>query len=129
LQLCNDWGLSLLLIDDTNTQVQDYIQPIHPSIDILTAGPTPEDTIQLLSHNRMAELLKLFEQTYDLVLIDAPPILGTVDARILASYCQAIVMVARIGQVTSNQLKPAIEVLSQLNLLGIIANDVSNSQG
>ncbi|MDH6100458.1 polysaccharide biosynthesis tyrosine autokinase [Anabaenopsis sp. FSS-46] len=129
LQLCNDWGLSLLLIDDTNTQVQDYIQPIHPSIDILTAGPTPEDTIQLLSHNRMAELLKLFEQTYDLVLIDAPPILGTVDARILASCCQAIVMVARIGQVTSNQLKPAIEVLSQLNLLGIIANDVSNSQG
>ncbi|WP_318780261.1 GumC family protein [Anabaenopsis elenkinii] len=127
--LSNEWGLSVLLIDDTNTQVQDYIQPIHPSIDILTAGPTPEDTMQALTQERMRQLLKLFEQTYDLVLIDAPPILGTVDSRILASCSQAIVMVSRIGQVTANQLTQAIEVLSQLNLLGIVANYGSNSHG
>ncbi|MEA5580263.1 polysaccharide biosynthesis tyrosine autokinase [Nodularia harveyana UHCC-0300] len=125
LQLSNDWGLSLLLIDEENTQVQDYIQPIHPSIDILTAGPTPEDTIKLLSQQRMSELIKLFEQTYDLVIIDAPPILGTVDARILASYSQATVMVGRIGKVTPNELIQSLEILSQLNLVGIIANDVS----
>ncbi len=39
LELSNEWGLSLLLLDETITHVQDYIQPIHPSIDILTAGP------------------------------------------------------------------------------------------
>ncbi len=125
LQLSNDWGLSLLLIDEANTQVQDYIQPIHPAIDILTAGPTPEDTINLLSQERMQELIKLFEQTYDLVLIDAPPILGTVDARILASFCDGIVMVGRIGQITPNELTQSTEILSNLNLVGIIANDVS----
>lgn len=129
LQLSNDWGLSLLLIDEANTQVLDYIQPIHPSIDILTAGPTPEDTIKLLSQGRMAELIKLFEETYDLVIIDAPPILGTVDTRILASYSQATVMVGRMGKVTPKELIQALEILSQLNLVGVIANDVSNSQG
>ncbi|WP_414530143.1 GumC family protein [Nodularia chucula] len=129
LQLSNDWGLSLLLIDEANTQVQNYIQPIHPSIDILTAGPTPEDTIKLLSQGRMAELIKLFEETYDLVLIDAPPILGTVDTRILASYSQATVMVGRMGKVTPKELIQALEILSELNLVGVIANDVSNSQG
>jgi polysaccharide biosynthesis transport protein len=125
LQLSNDWGLSLLLIDEKNTQVQDYIQPIHPSIDILTAGPTPDDTIRLLSQERMPELIKFFEQTYDLVLIDAPSILGTVDARILASYSQATVMVGRVGQVTPHELKQAIDILTPLNLVGIIANYVS----
>ncbi len=125
LQLSNDWGLSLLLVDETNTQVQDYIQPIHPSIDILTAGPKPEDTINLLSSQRMQELIKLFEQTYDLVIIDAPPILGTVDARILASFCDGIVMVGRIGHITPNELTETTEILSTLNLVGIIANDVS----
>ncbi|MEA5515684.1 polysaccharide biosynthesis tyrosine autokinase [Nodularia sp. UHCC 0506] len=125
LQLSNDWGLSLLLVDETNTQVQDYIQPIHPSIDILTAGPTEEDTIKLLSQERMEQLIRSFEQTYDLVLIDAPSILGTVDARILASFCHGILMVGRIGQVTPNELTQAIEILSNLNLVGIIANDVS----
>jgi polysaccharide biosynthesis transport protein len=128
LELSNDWGLSLLLVDETTTHFQDYIQPIHPSIDILTAGPEPEDTVKLLSSQRMKELIELFEQSYDLVLIDAPPILGTVDARIVASFCNGIVMVERMGKVTRTELTQATEILSKLNLIGIIANEVSNSQ-
>jgi polysaccharide biosynthesis transport protein len=128
LELSNDWGLSLLLVDETTTHFQDYIQPIHPSIDILTAGPEPEDTVKLLSSQRMKELIELFEQNYDLVLIDASPILGTVDARIVASLCNGIVMVERMGKVTRTELTQATEILSKLNLIGIIANEVSNSQ-
>ncbi|MBW4685956.1 MAG: polysaccharide biosynthesis tyrosine autokinase [Komarekiella atlantica HA4396-MV6] len=126
LELSNDWGLSLLLVDETITDIQDYIQPIHPSIDILTAGPIPEDTAKLLSSQRMKELLELLEQTYDLILIDAPPILSTVDAGIVASFCNGIVMVERMGKVTRAELTQAIEVLRRLNLIGIIANDVSH---
>ncbi len=128
LQLSNDWGLSLLLIDETNTHLKDYIQPIHPAIDVLTAGPTPEDTVKLLSSDRMKELLKLFEQTYDLVLIDTPPILKTVDTRLIASVCNAIAIVSRIGQVTRTELTQATEIFSksQLNLIGIIANEASD---
>jgi polysaccharide biosynthesis transport protein len=128
LELSNDWGLSLLLVDETTTDFQDYIQPIHPAIDILTAGPEPEDTVKLLSSQRMKELIEFFEQSYDLVLIDAPPILGTVDARIVASFCNGIVMVERMGKVTRTELTQAIEILSKLNLIGIIANEASNSQ-
>ncbi|MEH2204759.1 MAG: polysaccharide biosynthesis tyrosine autokinase [Nostoc sp.] len=128
LELSNDWGLSLLLVDETTTHFQDYIQPIHPSIDILTAGPEPEDTVKLLSSQRMKELIEAFEQNYDLVLIDAPSILGTVDARIVASFCSGIVMVERMGKVTRTELTQAIEILSKLNLIGIIANEASNSQ-
>ncbi|MEH1917209.1 GumC family protein [Nostoc sp.] len=128
LELSNDWGLSLLLVDETTTNFQDYIQPIHPSIDILTAGPEPEDTVKLLSSQRMKELIEVFEQNYDLVLIDAPSILGTVDARIVASFCSGIVMVERMGKVTRTELTQATEILSKLNLIGLIANEVSNSQ-
>ncbi len=131
LQLSNDWGLSLLLIDETNTHLKDYIQPIHPAIDVLTAGPTPEDTVKLLSSDRMKELLKSFEQTYDLVLIDTPPILKTVDSRLIASVCNAIAIVSRIGQVTRTELTQATEIFSksQLNLIGIIANEASDRVG
>lgn len=127
LELSNDWGLSLLLVDGTDANFDDYIQPIHPYIDILTAGPTPDDAVNLLSSQRMKELIELFEQTYDLVLIDAPSIFGTVDARIVASLCNGIIMVGRIGQVSPNELIQATEVLKQLNLIGIVANEVSNS--
>ncbi len=127
LELPNDWGLSLLLEEEANTPVADYIQPIHPDIDVLTAGPTPEDTVKLLSSARMNELIELFEQTYDLVLIDAPAILDAVDARIVASLCSGIVLVGRIGQITQSELIQAREILSRLNLIGIIANDVKDS--
>jgi len=128
LQLSNDWGLSLLLLDETNNHIHNYIQPVHPLIDVLTAGPRPEDTIKLLSSQRMKEMLKRFEQTYDLVLVDAPPILGTADARILAAYCHEIVMVGRMGQLTQSDLMQAQEILSHWNLIGIIANGVRSYQ-
>ncbi|WP_033366498.1 GumC family protein [Mastigocladopsis repens] len=127
LGLTNDWGLSLLLVEETNSSVKEYIQPIHPSIDVLTAGPTPEDTVKLLTSARMKELLKFFEQTYDVVLIDTSPILGTVDARIMASLCNGIVMVGRMNRVTRNSLIQATEILSNLNLIGIIANGTNRS--
>ncbi|WP_392435663.1 GumC family protein [Chlorogloeopsis fritschii PCC 9212] len=127
LELSNDWGLSLLLVDEANTSFENYIQPIHPSIDVLTAGFTTENTVKLLSSRRMKELVELFEDTYDLVLIDAPAILTMVDARILATFCNSIVMVARIGKVTQTQLIQATDILSNLNLIGIIANLASSS--
>jgi polysaccharide biosynthesis transport protein len=127
LQLQNDWGLSLLLIDEADSTFQDYVQPIHPSIDVLTAGPFLEDTVKLLSSQRMKELFIEFEQNYDLILVDAPPILTTVDARILATLCNAIVIVARLGQITRAELTQTKEILENLNLIGIIANQVAGA--
>ena len=127
LGLTNDWGLSLLLVDDDNTSFHNYIQPIHPAIDVLTAGPIPEDVVNLLSSERMQELMDLFAQNYDLVLIDAPSVLDTVDGRIVASLCNGIIMVGRIGKVTPNKLMEATEILSKLNLIGIVGNEVYDS--
>ncbi len=127
LELQNEWGLSLLLVDEAHSTFKDYIQPIHPSIDVLTAGPFLEDTVKLLSSRRMKELLNEFEQSYDLILVDAPPILGTVDARILATLCNAIVIIARLGQITRAELAQTKEILENLNLIGIIANQATNT--
>lgn len=128
LDLQNEWGLSLLLVDEADSTFKDYIQPIHPSIDVLTAGPPGlEDTVKLLSSRRMKELLNEFEQSYDLILVDAPPILNTVDARILATLCNAIVIIARLGQITRAELTQTKEILENLNLIGIIANQATNT--
>ncbi len=128
LELSNDWGLSLLLLEEKNSKVNDYVQPVHPAIDVLTAGPVPDDTVKLLTSGRMKELLEIFTSNYDLVLIDASSILDTVDARILASLCSGIIMVGRMGKIKQSELIQATEVLHSLNLVGIIANEASKSQ-
>ncbi len=128
LELSNDWGLSLLLLEERNSQVSEYVQPVHPAIDVLTAGPVPDDTVKLLTSGRMKELLEIFTRSYDLVLIDSSSILDTVDARILASLCNGIIMVGRIGKIKQSELIQATEILHSLNLVGIIANEAGKSQ-
>jgi len=129
LNLPNEQGLSTLLAGDVPISDADDI-PIsatYSNISILTAGPTPTDPAKLLSSRRMGELMTVFEQTYDLVLLDAPPILGIVDAILAASFCGGVLLVGRIGQVTRTELGQAMSTLDKLNVIGVIANGAADS--
>jgi len=128
LNLPNEQGLSTLLGNDITLPNQIGIPYTGSSyIDILTAGPIPADPANLLSSPRMMQLMSAFEDNYDLVLIDAPSVLGLVDAILTASSCHGVVMVASIGTVTRTQLSHATSMLSRLNLIGVVANGVSDS--
>jgi capsular exopolysaccharide synthesis family protein len=125
LNLPNEQGLSTLLVNDATVPTQSSIQSSGSYIDILTAGPTPVDPANLLSSQRMRELMSAFEETYDLILMDAPPVLGMVDAILAASFCSGVVLVSRMGQVTKTELAQATTMLSKLNVIGVVANGVN----
>jgi capsular exopolysaccharide synthesis family protein len=128
LNLPNEQGLSTLLASEVALPNQVGIHSLGSAyIDILTAGPRPADPAHLLSSPRMMQLMRAFEENYDLVLIDAPAVLGLVDAILTASSCQSVVLVASMGIVTRNQLAQATAMLSKLNLIGVVANGVSSS--
>ena len=128
LNLPNEQGLSSLLESEVNLPNQISVPYSGSSyIDILTAGPTPTDPAHLLSSPRMIQLIAAFEENYDLVIIDAPSVLGLVDAMLTASSCRSVVMMASIGKVTRTQLNQATGMLSRLNLIGVVANGVSPS--
>jgi Mrp family chromosome partitioning ATPase len=75
----------------------------------------------------MKQLMAGFEENYDLVLIDAPSVLGLVDAMLTASSCRSVIIMASIGKVTRTQMNQATAMLSKLNLIGVVANGVSSS--
>jgi len=129
LNLSNERGLSTLLASESPIANSDDI-PISASyqnLSILTAGPTPSDPAKLLSSRRMGELMTAFEQQYDLVLLDAPPVLGIVDTILTASFCGGVLLIGRIGQVTRTEINQATTTLSKLNVIGVIANGTSDS--
>lgn len=127
LNLPNDYGLSTLLASDTPVPIQTTLHSSSSYIDVLTSGPISADPANLLSSPRMGELMAQFEKTYDLILLDAPPVLGLVDAILTASYCRGVVLVARMGKVTRTELTQATTMLSQLNLIGVVANGGESS--
>ena len=128
LDLPNDQGLSTLLASDAAIPTHlTHSSSIRSNISIVTAGPTPIDPVKLLSSQRLQEVMAAFEQNYDLVLLDAPPILGMVDTTLIGSRCQGVLMVGRIGQVTRKELNLSISMLSRLNVIGMVANGSSRS--
>jgi polysaccharide biosynthesis transport protein len=129
LDLFNEDGLSTLLSRGSSLSAEKVIHylSLNGSLAVLTAGPVPHDPARLLSSQQMAELMLEFEANYDLVLIDAPPILGTVDTAILSSCCSGAVLVERIGQANRKDLVQAAAVMSRLNVVGLIPNGVSYS--
>ena len=124
LNLPNEQGLSTLLASNLPARGENGIEVTlqNTNISVLTSGPTPLDPAQLLSSQKMKELIAAFEQNYDLVLLDAPPVLGMVDAILTASFCSGVVMVGRIGQVTRSEITQATNMLSKLNVIGVVAN-------
>jgi polysaccharide biosynthesis transport protein len=127
LNLPNDYGLSTLLSSDAPLPIQTSLHGSSAYIDVITSGPISADPANLLSSPRMGELMAAFEQSYDLVLVDAPPVLGLVDSILTASYCRGVVLVARMGQITKTELTQATAMLSKLNLIGVVANGDNSS--
>ncbi|MEB3337691.1 MAG: polysaccharide biosynthesis tyrosine autokinase, partial [Leptolyngbyaceae bacterium] len=130
LNLPNEQGLATLLTSETPLQhftgIQQITSPSDIRIAVLTSGPTPADPAKLLSSQRMAEIMAAFEQSYDLVILDAPPVLGIVDAILVASFCKGVVMTGRIGQVTRSELSQAAAMLNRLNVIGLVANGANS---
>lgn len=124
--LINEQGLSTLLAGTTNLINISNVSLLDSNISILTAGPTSTDPLKLLSSPQMSRLMAEFEKTYDLILIDTSPIVGTADAIQTASFCQAVVIVGRIEQITQSELTQAIDMLNKFNVVGIVANGASD---
>lgn len=124
----NERGLSNLLMGEvTDSEIQ-TVSLFNEEIDVLTAGSSVSDPVKLLSSSRLRELMYVFERNYDLVLLSSPPVLGYVDMLQTAQYCQGVVLVEKIDRITKSQLSKANALLSQMNIVGIVADGGEESE-
>jgi len=70
------------------------------TLDILVCGKCPPNPVELLNNGYFSELLKELLQTYDKVVIDAPPIVPVADARIICAQTDATILVLRADHST-----------------------------
>jgi polysaccharide biosynthesis transport protein len=68
------------------------------SADVIPAGNWASGSSHLLTSARMAELLDLLANSYDVVLVDTPPVLATADALVLSRMTDKVVYVVRWGR-------------------------------
>jgi succinoglycan biosynthesis transport protein ExoP len=91
-------------------------------LDVLPAGPTPDDPIPLLSSPRFSKLIAKSREIYDVILIDTPPVLGMADAVKVGSVCDGTIVVTRLDRITQTELTEMLSLLAPIKVLGMIAN-------
>jgi tyrosine-protein kinase len=91
---------------------------------VLPSGPTPPNPSELLSSQQMTDLITTLANHYDVVVIDAPPLLPVTDAAILGSIADGAVLVIRYGRTRREEVQRALQQLSRVNakLLGTVLN-------
>jgi polysaccharide biosynthesis transport protein len=100
------------------------IHPVMPNLDLLPAGVMPPNPLAILDSHRMAKLIKGLEMHYDLVIIDAPPLMVEAEALTLGRLAQGMLLVVRPGVLPIAAAQAAKELLDQSGqaILGMVIN-------
>ncbi|GAA4229556.1 non-specific protein-tyrosine kinase [Streptosporangium album] len=116
-------GLTDVLIERAG--LQDVIQTWGAAdLSILPSGQIPPNPSELLSSRVMRSVLSQLTEAYDMVIIDAPPLLPITDAAALAAICDGTLLIARYGRTRREHVVRVAELLSSINarLVGAVLN-------
>jgi hypothetical protein len=100
------------------------ITPGLDNLHIITSGAIPPNPAELIESKGIGNFVREAESTYDIIIFDAPPILSTADAAIIARKMDSVLLVYRVGTVSRGLLKRSVTQLEQAksNILGVVLN-------
>lgn len=116
-------GLTSALVGSAD--VNDLLQPWGPlELYVLTSGQIPPNPSELLGSNAMKSLLSRLEQTFDAIVIDAPPLLPVTDAAVLAQYVGGVVLIIEAQATKVPEIERSLKALEMVDaqILGVVLN-------
>lgn len=125
-QISNTTGLSNYLAN-ASLDVQRIVNPTQiKKLNVITRGAVPPNPSELLSTERMKELLQKVKEEYDIVIVDAPPILGITDSLILTTLVDTSIIVCAYKKTRKDDLKNAIKAIKNVDgkIGGVVLNQV-----
>ncbi len=102
---------------------------VHTSVrgfSILPAGTRVEGTAELVSSNRMRQIVTILcaRNPRRILLLDSPPLLITNEGRALVKIAGQVVLVVRAGETPRHAVQAAIGMVDEKQAGGLILNDV-----
>jgi capsular exopolysaccharide synthesis family protein len=122
-------GLTSILIGQAS--LGDVVQPWRNGrLDVLASGPVPPNPSELLGSAAMASLLADLTATYDVVLLDSPPLLPVTDAAILSRRAGGTLVVVGTDRIHKAELHDALGALEAVDahVLGLVLNKVAQRE-
>ena len=96
-----------------------------PHLDVLPAGPPSRRAADGVGE-ALKRLIKEASEEYDLIMVDAPPLLGFAESLQIAALVDGVVVVALAGQTERTAVASVLQSLKRLkaNVIGLALNEV-----
>lgn len=122
LGLENSVGLITVLLG--RSSVQEAIQEHSSGVSFLGTGPLPPNPAEVLDTSAMRNLVRQLSDAFDVVIIDAPPLLPVADSTILLTEVDGALLLVRHGETHREHLRQAVNRIEAVNgrMLGTILN-------
>jgi len=133
---CNPYGsrLQSLVTAPLTVGMTDYIMAeevalediIYPSgierVSVIPPGNNPSSAVELFSSQTMQDLVYELKNRYSdrFIVINAPPVLASSEARVLTRYCDHTVLTVPYGKANMDAIEDAVEALGAANVSGLV---------
>lgn len=96
------------------------------NLSLLPCGPIPPNPAELISSDKMKEMLQILSERYDHILIDSPPLMHVTDPVILSTMVDGVILVVQSGKITRDTLRRSKQELSTVGakIFGVVLNNV-----
>ncbi|MEM1115307.1 MAG: polysaccharide biosynthesis tyrosine autokinase, partial [Bacteroidota bacterium] len=125
-------GLVQLLFDDAPLQLS-HLTEVADDLWMLPAGALAPNPSELLGSKRMRDVLAEMRELFDVIILDAPPVLAATDPVLLSTQVDATLVVTRAGITKDYDLTATMDALREVgaSVIGTVLNgfDVANAYG
>jgi Mrp family chromosome partitioning ATPase len=90
--------------------------------DQVVRGNSELPPAELLHSSKLKSIFQELAARFDLILVDSPPTNLLTDAQLLASACDAVLLVARAFSTSQKALEEAAEQLRPFHMIGCVLN-------
>ncbi len=126
LALSGAIGLSNVLLGEMGWKEAVVRSGQWPNLDVMPSGPPSRRASDLIGP-MMIDILDESAKEYDLILVDAPPLLGFAEAMQIATATDGVIVMTRAGQTRRKAVATVLATLKRLrtNVIGLVLNEVN----
>ncbi|WP_196159547.1 polysaccharide biosynthesis protein [Reinekea sp. G2M2-21] len=133
---CNPYGTELqsLVTSKFEAGITDFVQDdnlslesiIYPSgierVNVIPAGNNPAAAVEMFSSKAMQNLVYELKNRYSdrFIVINAPPVLSSSEARVLTRYCDHTVLTVPYGTASVDKIEESVDAIGAANVTGVV---------
>jgi capsular exopolysaccharide synthesis family protein len=93
---------------------------------VVPSGPIPPNPLDLMLSKRFEEALQKLRDTFDMVIIDSPPVQLVSDSMVISRHCTGLIFVVKADDAPYQVARNAVKRLrqAQANIIGVALNQL-----